>query len=192
MDLKGKKILFLGSSVTEGASSGGTCFVEFVSEHYGADYIKAALSGTTLADINEKSYVSRLKMVDVREKVDLFVCQLSTNDATKKIDLIEVEKAISFIIDYVSEHFSCPMVFYTGTKYESPEYLKMVELLYDMKNRYDFYILDLYNDEEMCGVSDENYKKYMRDPIHPTLIGYKEWWTPKFIEFIDKLPTYSK
>ena len=25
--------------------------------------------------------------------------------------------------------------------------------------------------------------KYMADVIHPTLIGYKEWWTPKFIAF---------
>ena len=187
MDLRGKRILFLGSSVTEGASAGGTCFVEFVSDHYNADYIKAALSGTTLADINDRSYVSRLKKVGKDAKVDLFICQLSTNDATQKIDISKTKEAICYIIQYVNDIYGCPIVFYTGTYYENEEYSKLVELLYELKNIYGFYILDLYNDKEMLSVTEEDYKVYMRDPIHPTLIGYKEWWTPKFIEFLDRI-----
>ena len=145
--------------------------------------IKEAVSGTTLVDINEKSYISRLKSIVVNQKPDLFVCQLSTNDAKKKLDIREIEKAICFILDYVKTTFGCPAVFYTGTYFESDEYSKMIDLLYKLKERYDFYILDLYHDKDMLNVSDYDYAKYMKDKVHPTLLGYTEWWTPKFVDF---------
>lgn len=150
--------------------------------------IKDAVSGTTLVDIGERSYISRLKAIDTSIKLDLFVCQLSTNDATRKINIGEIEKAICFILDYARENFACPIVFYTGTYFESTEYSKMIELLYELRAKYDFYILDLYQDSDMLSISEEDYAKYMRDKIHPTLLGYQEWWTPKFIEFFKKLP----
>ena len=64
MELKGKNILFLGSSVTYGSASGGISFVDLMAERCKSNCIKEAVSGTTLADINEDSYVSRLKRVD--------------------------------------------------------------------------------------------------------------------------------
>lgn len=63
----------------------------------------------------------------------------------------------------------------------------MVKLLYRLQKEYDFHILDLYNDEEMLSVSKEAYAEYMSDHVHPTLLGYSQWWTPKFIQFCEKL-----
>ena len=187
MKQKNKTILFLGSSVSYGSASNGISFVEMIGEYFGANCIKEAVSGTTLVDINEKSYISRLKSIESSIHPDLFVCQLSTNDAKKKLDINEIEKAICFIINYVKETFDCPIMFYTNTYYENSEYIKMVELLYNLKEKYDFYILDLYNDEEMHAVSEKDYQMYMKDKVHPTLFGYKEWWTPKFVDFIKKI-----
>ena len=189
MELNGKTVLFLGSSVTYGSAAGGVSFVDILAERYGINCIKKAVSGTTLADINEGSYVSRLRSIDTETALDLFVCQLSTNDATKKIDIHEIEKALLFILDYVKITFNCPVAFYTGTYFESNEYLKMIKLLYKLKEKYDFYILDLYHDEEMLSVSKEDYARYMSDKIHPTLSGYQEWWTPKFISFFNQIPS---
>ena len=31
------------------------------------------------------------------------------------------------------------------------------------------------------------YNRYMQDPIHPRLAGYRDWWLPKFIDFFEKL-----
>ena len=185
MILKDKTILFLGSSVTYGAE--GISFVEMMSEACTSHCIKEAVSGTTLADIDNTSYVARLKKIDKSIKPDLFICQLSTNDATRNIELSEVEKAIRFIIEYVKNTFACPIVFYTGTYFESKAYENMIRLLYDMQKEYHFYILDLFNDEDMLSVSSDDYKRYMKDPIHPTITGYKEWWTPKFISFCEQL-----
>jgi lysophospholipase L1-like esterase len=187
MNLQNKTILFLGSSVTYGSAAGGISFVDIIQDLSRSICIKEAVSGTTLADINERSYVSRLKAIDADKHIDLFVCQLSTNDATRKIELSKIEEAIRYILDYVKTTFHCPIVFYTGTIYKSEEYERMIDLLYDLKREYSFEILDLFNDEQMLKISQEDYKKYMQDPIHPTLLGYKEWWTPKFLDFFEQL-----
>ena len=188
MNLKNKTVLFLGSSVTYGSAAGGVSFADLMVDECGIKCVKEAVSGTTLADLDESSYVSRLKTVDKRLPTDLFICQLSTNDATQNIPLDKVEDAIRAITEYVRATFACPIVFYTGTYYESKAYAAMVDLLYTLKKEYEFYILDLYHDEEMLSVSPVDYARYMYDPIHPNLIGYKEWWTPKFIEFCERLP----
>lgn len=188
MDIRNKTVLFLGSSVTYGSASGGVSFVDVIGDTCGCRCIKEAVSGTTLADIGSTSYVSRLKAVPRDTGVDLFVCQLSTNDATKGIDIRKVEEAIRFILDYVKDTFGCPIAFYTGTYFDSERYVSMIELLYKLQREYDFYVLDLFGDAEMRAVSKEDYARYMKDRVHPTLVGYKEWWTPKFIDFIARIP----
>lgn len=183
MELKNKTVLFLGSSVTYGSAAGGISFADLMAEQCGIVMIKEALSGTTLADIDDGSYVARLKKVDRRKKVDLMICQLSTNDAGRGIPLSEVEKAIRFILEYAKKTWGCKIVFYTGTYFDSAPYAAMVDLLYALQEEYSFSVLDLWNDPEMRAVKPEDYKRYMEDPIHPRLDGYQNWWTPKFIEF---------
>jgi lysophospholipase L1-like esterase len=190
MKLEGKTILFLGSSVTYGYASNGISFADLMVEKCGITCIKEAVSGTTLADIDNTSYVSRLKKIDATTvHPDLFICQLSTNDASKKrnVNIADVETSLRFIVEYVKTTFNCPIAFYTGTYFESEKYVAMIKLLYNLQNEYDFKILDLYNDEEMLNVDSEKYKVYMQDPVHPTLQGYDEWWTPKFIKFCEQI-----
>ena len=187
MILTGKTVLFLGSSVTYGSAAGGISFADVMAEETGCIAIKEAVSGTTLADLDDTSYVSRLKKVDPATKVDLFICQLSTNDASRNIELHKVREAIRFILKYTKETFGCPVIFYTGTYYESAAYADMIHLLYTLKNEHDFHILDLYHDAGMLAVTPELYRTYMSDPIHPTLAGYRQWWAPKFIEYCQAL-----
>ena len=185
MNLNGKTVLFLGSSVTYGA--GNYSFADVMVSVCGIKGIKEAVSGTTLADRDETSYVSRLKKVDPKTNVDLFICQLSTNDAALNVPISEVEKSLRFIVEYVRATYSCPVAFYTGTYFENENYRKMVELLLRIQKEYGFSVLNLYDDAEMRAVSKEDYQKYMADPVHPTKLGYEEWWTPKFIEFCEML-----
>ena len=124
--LRNKTSLFLGSSVTYGSAANGVSFADLIRDTCGANCIKEAVSGTTLADVNEKSYVSRLKAVRKDLRPDLFVCQLSTNDAKRKLPLDDVEAAIRFILEYAETNLSCPTVFYTGTFFESAEYAEMI------------------------------------------------------------------
>ena len=73
--------------------SKGVSFADFLEKTDGIIAIKEAVSGTTLVDIKENSYVSRMKTIDKNIKADAFVCQLSTNDATKEMPLGEISKS---------------------------------------------------------------------------------------------------
>ena len=186
-----KRIIFLGSSVTYGSAAGGVSFADIICEKNGYEMIKEAVSGTTLVDSDEQSYISRLRKINC-DSADLFICQLSTNDASlhkplgiisdsremKDFDTNTVAGAIEYILAYVTDKWHCPMTFYTGTKYDSEEYSKMVFLLDEISKKWNIPIIDLWNETSLNSVSKEEYSKYMNDPIHPTLLGYKEWWSP--------------
>lgn len=193
--LRGKTIIFLGSSVTYGSASGGISFADFLEKEDGIISVKEAVSGTTLADNNSSSYISRMKTIDKSIKADAFICQLSTNDANLKIPLGEiggddtktVAGAIEYIISYAREIWKCPVIFYTGTKYNSEYYAKMVELLLQIQKKHDIGVLDLWNSEEMNAISAEDYKKFMSNGVHPNLEGYRQWWTPQFRLYLSEI-----
>lgn len=186
--LAGKNIVFLGSSVTKGFAAYGKSFVDMIAARTGANCVKEAVSGTTLVDDNAKSYVARLKALDPKTPCDLFVCQLSTNDATKKKPLGKVAAAgeaydtktvcgaIEYIIDYAKKTWNCPIVFYTNPEYASPAYGEMVNALNKIAKKWGIEVINLWNDAEL---NQKCYKKrsYMNDQIHPTRKGYA-LWTP--------------
>ncbi|MBR3691890.1 MAG: SGNH/GDSL hydrolase family protein [Clostridia bacterium] len=184
MDLRGKDIYFLGSSVTFGVE--GVSMAELLCAHFGAVMHKEAVSGTTLADIDARSYISRFRAAP-ETPADLFICQLSTNDAARDLPLGDIETALRDIIAEARRRWNCPMLFYTGTRYENAKYAEMVALLHRLQGEYGFAVLDLWNDEEMNAVSRYDYARFMRDPVHPTLTGYRKWWLPKFIAACEAL-----
>ncbi|MBR1565353.1 MAG: SGNH/GDSL hydrolase family protein [Oscillospiraceae bacterium] len=192
--LQGKKILFLGSSVTYGAASLREGIPEYFAVRLDAEVTKEAVSGTTLTDDSDSSYVHRLlKRVDPATPYSLVVVQLSTNDASKNKPLGEISDsrnkedfdthtvtgAIEYIIAYSRETWGCPVVFYTGCRYDSEAYATMVERLMELQAKWGIGVLDLWSDEAFNGISDAERALYMYDPIHPTKAGYREWWCPE-------------
>ena len=140
--LKGKKIYWLGSSVTYGAASDGFSMADYLDALTGTISKKEAVSGTTLLNdgltqnTGAKSYVNRLingQIFDVDEEIDAFICQISTNDCTNdrlnkrgrftdddKLELDDFDVATSlgaveYIIAYVSSVWHCPIYFYSGS-----------------------------------------------------------------------------
>ena len=191
--LFGKTIIFLGSSVTVGALSFGQACADFLQAKDGIIALKEAVSGTTLADDDHDgtSYIERMHTIPTDIHVDAFVCQLSTNDAWKgkamgavaakgPYDTGTVAGAMQYVVEYARATWHCPVLFYTGTYFESEAYAQMVDLLMQIKELMGISVIDLYHDEEMRAVTPEDYALYMHDPIHPTKAGYELWWTPKF------------
>ncbi len=189
--LQGKTVLFLGSSVTYGAASQGISFADFIAARNDCTMIKEAVSGTTLVDDKSNSYVSRLKSVQA-DKVDLFVCQLSTNDASQKkplgkisaardlnmFDTSTVAGSLEYIVCYAQQKWKCPVVIYTNPQYDSEAYASMVALLPLLEEKWGVSVIDLWNDTEFNAITAEQRELYMDDAIHPTKAGYLEWWTP--------------
>lgn len=202
--LRGKKIIFLGSSVTFGFGKEGESFVEYLKLVDGLDTVKEAVSGTTLVDkvtYGRQSYITRLKTIDTGIIADAFVCQLSTNDATMKkpmgqisesmelndFDTQTVTGAMEYVIAYAKKTWNCPVAFYTNSRYDSKEYDAMVKRLYELQKKWDIVILDMWNDVDFNALTEEKRELYMTDRIHPTRAGYRDWWLPRFEEFLTNL-----
>ena len=205
--ISGKTIVWLGSSVTFGDN--GYSMAETVAENHSAvSTYKYAISGTMLTNTSDSSYVERMKEIDPNMDIDAFVVQLSTNDATNGMPLGEISDsdeyddttivgAMETIISYVKSTWDCPVVFYTGTYFESDEYQAMVDKLFELKDKWDIDVVDLWNNEklkDMCLSGEIN--SYMKtkygtenepDPIHPNATGYKELWTPVFEETLSEI-----
>ena len=197
-------VLFLGSSVTYGV--GGISFAEMMAEELGFECIKEAVSGTTLADRDASSYVSRLKKLGKELRPELCICQLSTNDATKKLPLGEISQgtelsdfdtstitgAMEYIICYAKQTWGCGVAFYTGSRYDSESYAAMVQRVKELEEKWGIRVLDLWSDEAFNAISEEERALYMNDNIHPTKAGYRQWWCPELerqvISWLEETP----
>ena len=199
--LEGCYICVLGSSVVKGAASGDAAIAEYLGARLGCEYTKSAVNGTTLADVMPGSYIERLKKLDPGSAYDLFICQLSTNDATQNMPLGEISEkemfdthtvtgAIEYIITYVRDTWGCPVVFFTGSHYDSERYDAMVIRLKELQAKYDIGVIDLWTDEMFNQISGEARALYMNDGIHPTRAGYRDWWGPEFEKQL--LPVYTQ
>ena len=191
--LSGKTGIFLGSSVTYGYGSLGVSFADFLEKSDGLNIVKEAVSGTTLADIKDNSYVSRMKTIDRNISADFFMCQLSTNDATKNIPLGQISDSFSmddfdtqtiagaaeYIIAYAKETWNCPVIFYTQARYDSEPYAEMVDMLLALSEKWDIIVIDFWNNDSINNITDEERSLYLVDHIHPTKAGYKLWWLPE-------------
>ncbi len=192
--LRGRRIAFLGSSVTYGAAAQGTSFVDYLVKKDGVVATKDAVSGTTLVDDAPDSYLARLRNLEPGEGLDLLVCQLSTNDASQGKELGEVSDsfaaedfdtgtvagAIEYVIAYARDTWGCPVVFYTSPRYGSERYQQMVDLLAQVQTKWGIQVIDMWDDDSFNSISDEQRSLYMADDIHPTKAGYLEWWLPYF------------
>ncbi len=192
--LAGKNLCVLGSSVAFGAASQEQAVGEYLAARLGCRLTKEAVSGTTLADAGPDSYVSRMKAnLDPGARFDLFLCQLSTNDATQEKPLGEIAAgkspecfdastitgALETIICRAQQNWGCPVAFFTGSRYDSPAYGHMVSRLLELRDKWGIWVLDLWNGEDFNRVTPEERKLYMADDIHPTRAGYRDWWGPE-------------
>lgn len=206
--LKGKTVVFLGSSVTKGFAAHNISFAEYIAKKDSCTCIKEAVNGTTLIDNGEDSYIERMRdNLDPSRPVDLLICQLSTNDATRNsplgritetrdlesFDVKTVCGAIEYIIAYAKETWHCPVMFYTNPKYDSEPYARMVEALQKIQDKWGIGLIDFWNDEKINQVTPEQRKLYLQDPIHPMKAGYAEWLVPTMEQRIEEyLKTQEK
>ena len=185
------KILALGSSITKGYGNNDISFVEMLNdykdEEISFDVKKEAINGTTLANLNAKSYLSRLRnySYDDLKKYDYVLIQLSTNDIFRIFRKHNKKKkkttigAIEVIFFFFLENISGQIIFYTCFMKRNSRYEKIINSLKTLQNLHIFQIFDFYNDNQML---NSDFKNIMSDNIHPNENGYKIM-TKKMVEF---------
>lgn len=197
-----REICWIGSSVTYGHSScGHYSMADALAALYGdMTFSKFAVSGTTLVNDSPDSYVARIRLIPKDYHPDAVIVQLSTNDASKGkpfgnvtsaragFDDTTIAGAMETIITYIRKTFNCPVLFYSGSYYESEAYAKMVDLMHQIADKWDMPVIDLFSDPDMQKAYDTPYyHEVMSDPIHPKKRGYSEWWAPKMKEVLDRI-----
>ncbi|WP_054723570.1 SGNH/GDSL hydrolase family protein [Lacticaseibacillus nasuensis] len=190
--LYGKRIVFLGSSITYGAAAHGRSFVDDLAASDGVIAGKLAISGTTLAGHEASSYVSRLAAFHPAVTPDAFVCQLSTNDGRQgkplgmiaepgvtQFDADTTIGAIETIVSRVQRDWGCPILFYTCLLQPDADYSALIAALRQLQAKYHFAILDLHGDAALASATKQH-PGAMFDDAHPTQLGYSKLWTPLF------------
>lgn len=202
-NISNKKIYWLGSSITYGYASCGESIVDFISKKYNLISLKNAVTGATIANVPRKNYdfliekgvivdrieyiinnnyFNRLKLFP-KERPDLFVLQLSTNDS-KVTDVDNTLDYFNKIIKYVKDTWNCPILVYTSPLVDRDNYKLLIDKI---KSNSDIYLLDLNSDNEFIEEGLKNLNLYMADKYHPTRAGYLLWWLPKVEEMILKI-----
>lgn len=114
-----------------------------------------------------------------------------------EFDIHTTYGAIESILVYVENTWDCPIYIYTNAYFEDEglrsvsntkgsDYARLVEGTKEIVDKYednpdfDVRLLNLFEDKDFNAISDEDYKLYMADAIHPYRRGYLEWWTPYF------------
>lgn len=189
--LKGKTIGILGSSIVYGYASLQEAVGEYFAARFDCELVKEAVSGTTLTDTGADSYIQRMiRNLDKDAKFDLFICQLSTNDATKGLpmgtisegreledfDTATVIGGMEYVICYAQKTWNCPVVFFTGTRFDNTQYGEMVAQLKLLEDKWDIGVLDLWSDDDFNNIPETQRSLYMNDLLHPTKAGYRDWW----------------
>lgn len=197
-NLVNNQIAFLGSSVTYGVGALGESFVDYLSKKDGICAFKDVVSGTTLIDNGSDSYIGRLERLPVLEKLTAFVLQLSTNDAINEkenlgvisndsnFDTQTVTGAIEYILNYVKQNWDCPIIIFSNPKFDSEFYGQMVKRVEDLRNKWKFNFLNLWDNDDFNYTGKER-ELYMIDAIHPTRAGYKLSWLPVIEEELQNL-----
>ncbi|APX71661.1 SGNH/GDSL hydrolase family protein [Companilactobacillus allii] len=192
--LQGKKIAFLGSSITYGAGSFGDALPEYLATIDGVKSTKADVSGTTLGGTSAKTYTSRLQTdIPTDQDFDLFVCQLSTNDSRFDIPTGEISEstdiedfdrtttigAMEYIIAYAKQNWNCPVAFFTCLRKPDANYEELRRVLYKLQDKWGIHIIDVWKNQQIRLETASN-PMYMFDDAHPTRAGYHDIWLPFF------------
>ena len=163
--LEDKQIAFLGSSVTYGAGALSESFVDYLRKKDGIYPFKEAVSGTTLAENGDDSYVARLEKLPILENISAFVLQLSTNDAKDDIPLGKISEsdkddittsigATEFILEYVKKTWNCPVLIYSNPSFDYEKYGELVEATKELQKKWKFKFLNMWDDKN-CNYSEK-------------------------------------
>lgn len=182
--LAGKKIFFLGSSVTRGhgGNTDGVSFADDIAALTGANCVKEAVSGTTLIDNGAQSYISRFKNFDFSLQPCALVLQLSTNDFNMGYSNAQITQAVLKIVEMTKNaDADCKLYVYTCPLKDNLSYYlryaQAVEQLQGLKGEYGFEIIDLFNADFI----DPDGAYLQSDGLHPTREGYASLFVPKTI-----------
>ncbi len=161
-------------------------------------YITQLLNGSLTEDTSLDALVVQLSTNDASLGIELG--ELSQSMDLDDFDYSTSIGAMEYIIAYAKQTWNCPVMFYTNPylsdeviqkyadKYQmdfedikasyQTNYQNMVDALYQVKDKWNIDVIDMWNEESFINTNITMRDYYMADPIHPTKAGYLFWYTP--------------
>ncbi len=195
MELKGKKINFLGDSITEGvgASSYENCYFSKFAAKTGAICRNYGISGTRIArkkvpsakPRHDLDFPSRVGEMD--EEADIVVVFGGTNDyghgdaplgEPSDRTVWSFYGALRVLYDSLLESFPRAKIVVLTPMVRKDEtngnrcFLSFVEAVRQVAGEYEFPILDMYADFPVDLHDEEIRKVYLPDGLHPSDLGH--------------------
>lgn len=175
------------------AVSGSTMFGSFTDRSF-----VARLKNGQIFDYSNPidTFICQLSTNDAQTKNLVNLGSITGNDViqSENFDTTTTLGAMEYIITYVKNTWNVPIYFLTNTYFadeglksmasvKGSDYKNLIDQTYSMLDKwnrlgYDVRLIDLFNDEQLNDISDQDYKFYMHDAVHPHKAGYLEWWVP--------------
>ena len=212
MEIKGKKINFLGDSITEGVgvSAPDKKYVEVFARKFEPALVRNyGISGTRFArQINptlnnprfDLDFCSRVCEMD--EDADIVIVFGGTNDyghgdapfgvfsdRTPDTFYGACHTLMTSLINRFPNAaivFMTPLHRATENRAERPSLIEFVKAIREVAEFYNLPILDLYNESGMNTDTEENSKKHFDDGLHPNDLGHRIL-AEKVAEFLEKM-----
>ena len=201
------------TSVKQAISGGPLAKVEGVRDE--VSYITQLLDGAITPDQDLDVLVVQVSTNDAALGIEMG--ELSDSYNLEDLDYSTIIGAMEYIAAYAKETWNCPVAFYTNpylsdeaiaaycdangiTDYSAVKdpyqtvYAQMIENVYKVMDKWDGYVIDMWNNEEFQNTDVQMRDYYMSDPIHPTNAGYLFWYAPYIqsqLEMIVEENTYT-
>ena len=169
-------------------------------------FLSRVVSGTTLKPDKEiDGFFIQISVNDVSSLNYTNMGDLSsqTNINLNSFDVSTTLGSLEYIVNYIENTWDCPIFLCTQSFYENsgsrqagffnPDwYTVLLDKVYSLIDKYDTFsnfdveIINLFYDDAFNNaVSDLYFDWAMDDSIHPKLAGYRNWWTPYFISYLE-------
>ena len=169
-------------------------------------FLSRVVSGTTLKPDKEiDGFFIQISVNDVSSLNYKNMGDLSsqTNINLNSFDVSTTLGSLEYIVNYIENTWDCPIFLCTQSFYENsgsrqagffnPDwYTVLLDKVYSLIDKYDTFsnfdveIINLFYDDAFNNaVSDLYFDWAMDDSIHPKLAGYRNWWTPYFISYLE-------
>lgn len=189
--LRGKRILFIGDSITGGSydvmhPSTGKAYAGRIAVSTGAEVVNCSVGGATITPQTDKSWLHDQLTSQKGEDFDVIVIHAGGNDAKRGVgigtplstpsDRINTFAAhFQYLIATAKEQHPNAKLFYIAAfqrpsyKFDISEYYAMAKQICE---QYDVHYIDLYNHEELNAKLMADKTFYFPDLVHPTTQGY--------------------
>jgi hypothetical protein len=183
--LKGKRILFLGSSIFSGEESRGISLPDYLDKTTGSSSKTLLLQGGDLFAERNDSYLRAIQHCSSHETYDALIVAFTGWDYLASLPFLpgkgkrkSLKEVLEILVEKAAELYACPVYFLSWPFPENEAYLQQVLFLRAWAKDASVSLIDGFLGESQA-LTKEKRSLYFAPYFHATLAGYRDFYLPK-------------